>query len=855
MNFMKKIKSKKIIIILNIFIILLLLSIIIIQNRQNIIKTARKMLGLETKEITYEIYSNTDNKIKMVMKITDTENGISEIEYPDGDKLTCVGQEKVGIDYCLEKDGTYTFTSKSTTGEIMTETINVDENFRNNLIGIEKIQEIATEQDYKITKKYDGENEYKYYYTIGENNEKWIEIPDYQIVNVDKYKINENNWQDTEGNVTLKVKKVATDGNIVEVHKKITDLPITEDLYNNTEQELEGDSIIACIKDNNIKSGKYTLKVKGEEYPAEIYNYEENVNYITDKNLGTSEEDSRMVIMKYNGNLKVDTDRIITAQTRKKGIFLYVAGDLINNGEISMTARGAKAKGQNVYLWQNDYVPAVGAAGGESVSGRGYTKGKEGEKGKLRQTAGGGSGGFDVAYTSLGGSSGNGAKGTSYSGGTGGGSAGARNNGMESGQPGEENGKAGGYGKTGGTGNPGGEGFSSNGTTGTGGLITIYANNFNNLNGNITSKGTNNTNGGASGGGSINIFYNKLINKGTIEATGGTGENLGGNGGDGSITLQDINIKAPTIEISENKGTSIKINITENNKNLEGITYDYYINDEKKIENTTSLDETIKGLEYETEYKVRVILKYEDNQILSNEILVKTYPKIKNPKVKVNNLSYDKALEYPILTDIGVMNSEVNEATNKGREITVEVSNDENYVNYYSLDGGNTWIKYTGIVQTNYNSYELIKAKSINNNGVESEIIGIERYLFNSSIECTAEDALGSGAYDGNIDTFAGYVKNGTGWSIVSGSGINRYVKVDRSAVGKTLNVNWSDGSSWVTITMQTLDENKNVLTSVQQGNNTTSTSKVNITENTYWIRFVISDRYISHGRVNEMYY
>ena len=644
---MKKIKNKKIRIILIIFIVVLLLSIIIIQNRQNIVKTAKKVLGLETKKITYEIYSNTDNKIKMIMKITDTENGISEIEYPDGDKLTCEGQEQVGIDYVIEKDGTYTFTSKSTTGETMTETINVDENFRNSLIGIEKIQEITTEQDYKITKKYDGENEYKYYYSIGENNDKWIEIPDYQIVNVDKYKINENSWQDTEGNVTLKVKKVATDGNTVEVHKKITDLPITTDLYNNAEQVLEGDSIIACIKDNNIKSGNYTLKVKGEEYPAEIYNYDDNVNYITDKNLGTSEEDSRMVIMKYNGNLNVDTDRIITAQTRKKGILLYVAGDLTNNGEISMTARGAKAEGQNVYLWQNDYVPAVGATGGESVSGSGYTKGKEGEKGKLRQTAGGGSGGFDVVYTSLGGSSGKGAKGTSYSGGTGGGSAGARNNSMESGRPGEENGKAGGYGKTGGTGNPGGEGFGSNGTSGTGGLIIIYANNFNNLNGNITSKGTNNTNGGASGGGSINIFYNKLINKGTIEAAGGTGENLGGNGGDGSITLQDINIKAPTITIEDITQRTFKINIEEKNMQLTGITYDYYVNGEKKIENTTLKSTTIENLKPNTTYKVQITLNYDGINIFSNTSVVKTpnYDSV-----------YEEILEYPIMTKKGMVN-------------------------------------------------------------------------------------------------------------------------------------------------------------------------------------------------------
>ena len=50
-------------------------------------------------------------------------------------------------------------------------------------------------------------------------------------------------------------------------------------------------------------------------------------------------------------------------------MIVYCTGTLINNGTISMTARGAKAEGQNVYLFKNldgsfEYVPAVGGAGG-----------------------------------------------------------------------------------------------------------------------------------------------------------------------------------------------------------------------------------------------------------------------------------------------------------------------------------------------------------------------------------------------------------------------------------------------------------------------------------------------------------
>ena len=78
--------------------------------------------------------------------------------------------------------------------------------------------------------------------------------------------------------------------------------------------------------------------------------------------------------MKYHGNLTVDKGVTITANrvndlTYKKGMYLCVLGDIYNNGNISMTARGTyNQEGENVYLWKNidssyEYVPAVGGAG------------------------------------------------------------------------------------------------------------------------------------------------------------------------------------------------------------------------------------------------------------------------------------------------------------------------------------------------------------------------------------------------------------------------------------------------------------------------------------------------------------
>lgn len=88
-----------------------------------------------------------------------------------------------------------------------------------------------------------------------------------------------------------------------------------------------------------------------------------------------------------------------------------------------MTARGAKAVGQNVYLYKNsnntyEYVPSAGGAGGsreEAQSGTSTYYGSSGTGGTSRGTGGGSSG------VSEGSDAGAGSAGTSYSGGSGGG--------------------------------------------------------------------------------------------------------------------------------------------------------------------------------------------------------------------------------------------------------------------------------------------------------------------------------------------------------------------------------------------------------------------------------------------------
>ena len=113
------------------------------------------------------------------------------------------------------------------------------------------------------------------------------------------------------------------------------------------------------------------------------------------------ENAKNMVILKVNGDLTINKGITLTSCKSddgyggSKGMLIYCTGTLKNQGTISMTARGAKAEGENVYLWKNldgnyEYVPAVGATGGESKVAKANQSlnGNDGNKGEGRQTGG-----------------------------------------------------------------------------------------------------------------------------------------------------------------------------------------------------------------------------------------------------------------------------------------------------------------------------------------------------------------------------------------------------------------------------------------------------------------------------------
>lgn len=340
----------------------------------------------------------------------------------------------------------------------------------------------------------------------------------------------------------------------------------------------EFDSIYSLMTffNRNLKynsSINISATINNIELPFNIYklpkNYTFSSNNDVSKAMSLCTQDGAIQVL-LGKTITVNSRITLTTPQRCRGLYIF-CDNLINNGTISMTARGCKAEGKNIYLCKLNntfqYIPAVGGSGGASChplsSGR-YSGLAGYESSISRGTGGGGSGGswYDsVAW------SGRGGNGTSFSGGSGGGSTTrgssvAVQNGSDIGGPGGNGNRPSSNNNSGGgVGNPGGNGYNRGGNinstapSGTGGIIVIFTKT---CNGYFEAKGisskpsTNNflpdAYGGSSGGGSINIFAKTTSNI-TTNASGGAGNTSktsqisnsydGGAGGNGSVTISD----------------------------------------------------------------------------------------------------------------------------------------------------------------------------------------------------------------------------------------------------------------------------------------------------------------------------
>ncbi len=416
---MKKVKhlnkifqNKKIIIVMSVLVIIAVITLgILVRNQtKNVEKMNAKREEENNVQLNVEIKKETETAYECLLTFisNDENNKIEKIECPnyDGKENQVINnsgeKQKIAMDYKINKDDEEKIfnivmkdgnvINKKTSYTIICEPNNNGETVKKNkLVGTTANLDIPKKEGYIFLgwSKEKNSDEGEYFKTYNYNNE--------DVVNL------YGKWIKSDNNSII---------GAVKVMEKDTKFAVEQEAFSADLVKYDGDLILDGETD-----------VEGAALNNKIYEFG---NKETD--VATEKENAKnMVVLKVNGNLTIEEGVTLTACKSDngyggpKGLLIYCTGILTNNGTVDMTSRGAKAKGQNVYLWQNEdesyeYIPAVGANGGQRKTDG---IGNNGNNGVDRQTGGGASGGGRHYINS--GTGGAGASGTSYSGGTGGG--------------------------------------------------------------------------------------------------------------------------------------------------------------------------------------------------------------------------------------------------------------------------------------------------------------------------------------------------------------------------------------------------------------------------------------------------
>lgn len=337
------------------------------------------------------------------------------------------------IDYITSKNNSNAFKVKEKGKNIKEENVTITDEIIEKSIKIAKISDNPGYKTIEISGNIKLEG-FKTYYQIGKNNTEWIEGKGkISILDYDVTKSELINKEDDTITITAMAKNDKTGDTVLISENYKVDTSATLSSF-------EADSLLQAIEKYDFGTGKYKVTVSEELYNIKVYSFDENLEIGVNTQFGIEEDvgaenkyAQNMIVLKVNGDLTIGQGATLTSYASKtghggpKGMMIYCTGTLTNNGTISMSARGAYAEGQNVYLWKNsdgsyEYVPKDGASGANRVGKTGGSsywriKGTNGSAGTQRQTGGGGSGavGAPEQTTAY---SGAGAAGTSYCGGT-----------------------------------------------------------------------------------------------------------------------------------------------------------------------------------------------------------------------------------------------------------------------------------------------------------------------------------------------------------------------------------------------------------------------------------------------------
>lgn len=214
------------IIIINIIIVVLVAILVFITDQKiaNIVKNKEEVI----KDITFEVYSNENNILKILVIAKDTENGINKLEYisekGEEKEINGQGKSKVALDYEVKENGNYIFKAINGKGEEIQKTLTIDDEYRNNLIEVKVNTETKIATHGVVTIDYHGNESKKRMYKIGENGVWTNYNGEFEI---DSYKIIDKNLQDLDTKDIKIYLKIEDDAkNIVQIEKKITNIDV-----------------------------------------------------------------------------------------------------------------------------------------------------------------------------------------------------------------------------------------------------------------------------------------------------------------------------------------------------------------------------------------------------------------------------------------------------------------------------------------------------------------------------------------------------------------------------------------------------------------------------------------------------
>ena len=185
----KVIKLIEIVININMILILTGITIVKLTGNKLLEKTELLASEMDNIEFYYKKLKNDRGKIDILIIVKDENNGIKEIEYPNGDILNCNGKNEIGIDFVIDRNEEYIFKITSNSGYMKEEVICEELKKQWNL-GVQH-EEFQT---YKGTPEYNGLEEGLYLKNSIVSTKEKLVLNKYYTIMIEAKNIENNGW-------------------------------------------------------------------------------------------------------------------------------------------------------------------------------------------------------------------------------------------------------------------------------------------------------------------------------------------------------------------------------------------------------------------------------------------------------------------------------------------------------------------------------------------------------------------------------------------------------------------------------------------------------------------------------------